>query len=93
MKKQFTVPVTVTAYSQEDAEAKVELLLQLGAFLKDFNVNNLLGSIIQSFVISKVAELTEKNKLKEEKENRKSLVEIAFSAVIHSKTKQQASKP
>ena len=32
--------------SLEDAQAKVELLLQMGAFCKDFNVNNLAGSFI-----------------------------------------------
>lgn len=62
MKKQFTVPVTVDAYSQEDAQAKVDLLLGLGAFMKDFNVNNLAGSFLNHFIISKVAEITEKKR-------------------------------
>ncbi len=34
MKKQFTVSVTVDAYSQTDAQAKVDLLLGLGLFSK-----------------------------------------------------------
>lgn len=62
MKKQFTVPVTVDAYSQADAQAKVDLLLGLGAFMKDFNVNNLAGSFLNHFIISKVAEITEKKR-------------------------------
>lgn len=62
MKKQFTVPVTVDAYSQEDTQAKVDLLLGLGAFMKDFNVNNLAGSFLNHFIISKVAEITEKKR-------------------------------
>jgi len=63
MKRPFKVTIDVVAYSQEDAQAKVDLLLQLGAFIKDFNINNLAGSILKSFVISKVEELTEKKKL------------------------------
>jgi uncharacterized membrane-anchored protein YitT (DUF2179 family) len=62
MKKQFIVPVTVDAYSQEDAQAKVDLLLGLGAFMKDFNVKNLAGSFLNHFIISKVAEITEKKR-------------------------------
>jgi len=62
MKKQFTVPVTVDAYSQADAQAKVDLLLGLGAFMKDFNVNHLAGSFLNHFIISKVAEITEKKR-------------------------------
>ena len=63
MKRPFKVTIDVVAYSQEDAQAKVDLLLQLGAFIKDFNINNLAGSIVKSFVISKVEEFTEKKKL------------------------------
>jgi hypothetical protein len=63
MKKPFKVTINVLAYSQDDAQAKVDLLLQMGAFIKDFNVTDLASSIIKSFVISKVGELTEKKKL------------------------------
>ena len=62
MKKQFTIPVTIEAYSERDAQAKVDLLLGLGAFLRDFNVNNLAGSFLNHLVISKVAEIAEKNR-------------------------------
>ena len=58
MKKSFKVTIDVMAYTKEDAQAKVDLLLQMGAFIKDFNVSNLAGSIIKSFIISKVGELT-----------------------------------
>ena len=58
MKRPFKVTIDVVAYSQEDAQAKVDLLLQLGAFIKDFNINHLAGSIVKSFVISKVEELS-----------------------------------
>jgi hypothetical protein len=63
MKKPFKVTINVLAYSQDDAQAKVDLLLQMGAFIKDFNVTDLASSMIKSFVISKVGELTEKKKL------------------------------
>lgn len=62
MKKPFTVSVKVEAYSQAEAQAKVDLLLQMGAFLKDFNLNKLVGSIANHFLISKVTEIAEKQK-------------------------------
>lgn len=46
MKRPFKVTIDVMAYSQEDAQAKVELLLQMGAFCKDFNVNTLLALLL-----------------------------------------------
>jgi hypothetical protein len=67
MKKPFTITLNVMAYSQQDAEAKVDLLVQMGAFVKDLNVNNLAGSIIKSFIVSKIGELTEKKKLDQPK--------------------------
>ena len=60
MKKEFTIPVTVSAYTKEEAESKVELLLQMGAFFKDFNVENLAGSLVQHFVLAKVNQLTQR---------------------------------
>jgi hypothetical protein len=58
MKKPFTVPVTVTAYTYEEAQSQVNLLLQMGAFLKDFNVQNLAGSFITHFMLSKLSQYT-----------------------------------
>lgn len=58
MKKQFTIPVTVTAYTKEEAQANVDLLLQMGAFLKDFNLTNLAGSFINHFLAAKLGEIT-----------------------------------
>lgn len=57
MKKQFTIPVNVMAYTKEEAQANVDLLLQMGAFLKDFNLNNLAGSFITRFVVAKISEM------------------------------------
>ena len=80
MKRPFKVTIDVMAYSQEDAQAKVELLLQMGAFCKDFNVNNLAGSVIKSFLISKCGEIGEKIKLDlaKEKQQKTSTVAVAF---------------
>lgn len=57
MKKEFIIPVTVTAYTKEEAQANVDLLLQMGAFLKDFNLNNLAGSFITRLVVAKISEM------------------------------------
>lgn len=57
MKKQFIIPVRVTAYTKEEAQANVDLLLQMGAFLKDFNLNNLAGSFITRYLVAKVSEM------------------------------------
>lgn len=76
MKKQFTVPVSVEAYSQADAQAKMDLLLQFGAFIKDFNLNSLAGTFVSSFLTSKVAELTEKKRL-QRKEKRAGILDLA----------------
>ena len=82
MKKPFTVTLNVMAYSQQDAQSKVDLLVQMGAFIKDFNLNNLAGSIIKSFIVSKVGELVEKNKpqLGKGKEQQNSVSNLAFSS-------------
>lgn len=72
MKRPFKVTIDVIAYSQEDAQAKVELLLQMGAFCKDFNVNNLVGSFIKSILISKFEEIGEKQRLDSLKEQKTS---------------------
>lgn len=58
MKRQFTIPVTVTAYTKEEAQAQLDLLLQMGAFLKDFNVQNLAGSFISHFMLAKLSRYT-----------------------------------
>lgn len=59
MKREFTIPVTVTAYTKEEAQAQLDLLLQMGAFLKDFNVQNLAGSFISHFMLSKLSQYTQ----------------------------------
>ena len=61
MKKEFTIPVTVTAYTKEEAQAQLDLLLQMGAFLKDFNVQNLAGSFLSHFMLAKLSQYTQGN--------------------------------
>jgi hypothetical protein len=59
MKREFTIPVTVTAYTKEEAQAQLDLLLQMGAFVKDFNVQNLAGSFLSHFMLSKLSQYTQ----------------------------------
>ncbi|RYZ27116.1 MAG: hypothetical protein EOO10_13685 [Chitinophagaceae bacterium] len=59
MKKAFTIPVTTTAYTYEEAQSQINLLLQMGAFLKDFNMQNLAGSFAQHFLLAKLSEFTQ----------------------------------
>lgn len=66
MKRDFTIPVTVKAYSQAEAEAKINLLLQGSAFIKDFNVPNLAGAIINHFVWAKLGETANKMQLEKQ---------------------------
>ena len=59
MKREFTIPVTVTAHTTEESQAQLDLLLQMGAFLKDFNVQNLAGSFISHFMLAKLSQYTQ----------------------------------
>lgn len=58
MKREFTIPVTVTAYTKEEAQSQINVLLQMGAFLKDFNVKSLAGSFAEHFLLSKLSQYT-----------------------------------
>lgn len=66
MKQNFTIPITVKAYSQQEAEAKINLLLQGSAFVKDFNVQSLAGAIINHFVWAKLGETAVKMRLEKQ---------------------------
>jgi hypothetical protein len=59
MKRSFTISVTTTAYTYEEAQSQVNLLLQMGAFLKDFNMQNLASSFAQHFLLAKLSEYTQ----------------------------------
>jgi len=73
MKTKKTFPVTfhIEAYSPEDAQAKGELLLQMGAFCKDFNLNQLADSFLKSVITSSVAKLSDELPEVKQKEVRK----------------------
>ena len=58
MKREFTIQVTVTAYTKEEAQSQINVLLQMGAFLKDFNVKSLAGSFTEHFLLSKLSQYT-----------------------------------
>ena len=54
-------------------QAKVDILIQMGAFCKDFDINNLADSFIKSMLISKVSEAIENKRVEnasKEKEKR-----------------------
>lgn len=81
MKQDFTVPITVKAYSQQEAEAKINLLLQGSAFVKDFNIPNIAGAIISHFVWAKLGEtankmLSEKRQVEEQEKAAKPVMSI-----------------
>jgi hypothetical protein len=59
MKREFTIPVTTSAYTYEEAHSQVHLMLQIGAFLKDFNASKLAGSFIGHFLLAKVSQLSQ----------------------------------
>jgi hypothetical protein len=59
MKREFIIPVTVSAFTKEEAQSQVNLLIQMGAFLKDFNVQNLAGSLAEHFLLSKFSQFTQ----------------------------------
>ena len=85
MKKPYQIVLDVMAYSQQDAEARVEMLLQVGAFVKDFNIENLAGSMVKSFIASTVGKMTSDVLQKENKSRNKSLVAIGLASISKEK--------
>jgi hypothetical protein len=61
----YTFPISVQAYSEAEAKAKLNLLLALGSFFVDFEIGDLAGA----FVKSKLLECA--GKVSQEKANRK----------------------
>lgn len=70
MKKEFIIPVTVKAFSRQEAEAKINLLLQGGSFVTDFNVPDLAGAILNHFVWAKLGETANKIRLENRAEKK-----------------------
>ena len=61
----YTFPISVQAYSEAEAKAKLNLLLALGSFFVDFEIGDLAGA----FVKSKLLECA--GKVSQEKVNHK----------------------
>lgn len=85
MKTKKTYPVTlhIEAYSQADAQAKAELLLQMGAFCKSFNINHLADSFLKSVITSSVAKLSGELPEVKQKEARKEEQPKVFAPWLH----------
>jgi hypothetical protein len=64
MKREFVIPIKTLAHSKEEAEAQVNLLLQMGAFLKDYNVQNLAGAFVGNLLYKGLGNLSEKYETK-----------------------------
>ena len=54
--------VTIQAYNRAEAESKLELLMQMGAFLSDFNVADLAGTFLKYQLLHYAAQLADKQK-------------------------------
>lgn len=67
----YTFPISVQAYSEADARAKLNLLLAIGSFLVDFKVGNLAGAFVTSKLLECAGKVREeaKQKTKEELAN------------------------
>lgn len=44
----YTFPISVQAYSEADAKAKLNLLLSISSFLVDFEIGDLAGAFVKS---------------------------------------------
>ena len=97
MKQDFTIPITVKAYSRREAEAKINLLLQGSAFVKDFDVPNLAGAIISHFVWAKLGETATKMRLEkqeaEAKARAKKKVTSIFEGIQTTEKRQETNQP
>ena len=82
-KKTYPVILHIEAYSQADAQAKAELLLQLGAFCKNFNINHLADSFLKSVITSSVAKLSVELGEVNQKEARKEEQPKVFAPWLH----------
>lgn len=84
MKQDFTIPITVKAYSRKEAEAKINLLLQGSAFFKDFNVQDLAGAIISHFVWTKLGETATKMRLEKQEAEAKAVAKKQLFSIFES---------
>lgn len=57
--KIFTIPVQVEAYTEEEAKAKVEMLVAVGTFLLDLDVDYLARTIIKAHWLGAAGKIAE----------------------------------
>jgi hypothetical protein len=62
----YTFPISVQAYSEADARAKLNLLLAIGSFLVDFKIGNLAGAFAVSKLLECAGKMREKARQKTE---------------------------
>lgn len=71
----YPLLVNVTARTEAEAKAKLELILQIGAFLSDFDINELGASIIKYSIASILSKKYVEQQQKKEKIDLVSLAE------------------
>ena len=60
--KSYTFPVSVSAYSEADANAKLNLLLAIGSFFVDFKVGDLACAFAKSKLLDCAGKFAQKKK-------------------------------
>jgi len=58
----YTFPINVSAYSEAEANAKLDLLLAIGSFFVDFKVGDLACSFAKSKLLECAGKIAEKKK-------------------------------
>ena len=56
----YTFPISVQAYSEADAKAKLNLLLAIGSFFVDFEIGDLAGAFVKSKLLECAGKAHEK---------------------------------
>jgi len=56
----YTFPISVQAYSEADAKAKLNLLLAIGSFFVDFEIGDLAGAFLKSKLLECAGKALEK---------------------------------
>lgn len=56
--KNFTLPVTIEAYTEEEAKAKLELLLSLGSFFVNIDIEDLAGKFMYATLLGVLGKMT-----------------------------------
>jgi len=56
----YTFPISVKAYSEAEAKAKLNLLLTIGSFLVDFEIGDFAGAFVKSKLLECAGKVLEK---------------------------------